>query len=495
MVNRHFSLACHACRRKHTRCDETKPQCKKCTSRGKECPGYRDTNGFLFIDQAEKSAKRARRKGKAATPEKCAGPTVTIGKSVSPDPGMVSVTFFFNSYLMNGRNRLTSRGHFDYLLPLYSTARPDSLLALAMEFAAGRSMASHYCRSVDSIWHAESVVKASSAMRTAISDPIECLTDETLLAVLLLDFAEYIKTRRMRTPLSHVHQNAATGLVRLRGAQNFESDVGRSLLHATRSNSLHRAMRGCFDQNVDLALLAYMTTDSETCNPALQLDGLIACSMRLDRRLARTLNEESDPAIGMVEEQLQQLDERLMAWRDSLPEDWEPQQHTMAQPPPGHGVMGPNRKTTYAFEKFGTLDVALFYNQWRCARLMVTKLLRSCQRRQNRQDALKAQAADLVKDVWKSVPYFIHGPRLSLLTEESSSPLAEAMQQLQLEEPSGLGTWYLGQILDWIIAILADDDGGLDVNGANVAAFCDLQEALHSKFVVKAAVSSRSNSV
>ncbi|KAK4495757.1 hypothetical protein PRZ48_013025 [Zasmidium cellare] len=457
--------------------------------------GYRDTNGFLFVDQAEKSAKRARRKGKAAPAEDNATATVTIRKSVSPDPGMVSITFFFSSYMTTGRNRLTSRGHFDYLLPLYSKARPFSLLALAMELTAGRSMASHYCRSVDSIWHAESLVKASTAMRSAISDPAECLTDETLLAVLLLDFAEFIKTRRMRTPLSHVHQNAATGLVRLRGAQNFESDVGRSLLHATRSNSLHRAVFGCFDQNIDLALLAYMTTDPDSCNPALQLDGLIACGMRLDRKLARSLSEECDTTVATVEEQLQQLAEQLMAWREGLPEDWNPESHAMAKPPPGLSVMGPNRKETYPYEKFSTLDVALIYNQWRCTRLMVIRLLRSCQSPHPRQRDLEAEAAELVKDVWKCVPYFVHGERLSLLTDGSSSPSPEAMQQLQLEEPSGLGTWYLGQVLDWVIAILTDDGGGLGVNGANVSAFCDLREALHSKFKLKAVAPSRSNSV
>lgn len=458
--------------------------------------GYRDTNGWLFVDQAEKSAKRARKKRKTAAPDEDSPPTVTMTKAVPPDPGMVSVAYFFNSYMTTGRNPLTSRGHFDFLLPFYSKARPFSLLALAMEVVAGRSMASRYRRSMDSIWHAESLVRASEAMRSAISDPIECLTDETLLAVLLLDFAEHIKSRRMRTLPSHVHQNAATGLVRLRGAQNFESKVKMLLLHATRSNSLHRAVNGCVDQNLESTLLAYTTVDFEDCNPAVRLDGLIACGVRLGHKLTRTLNEDCGHALTRMKERLQRLSGRLLCWRNSLTEDWFPKPQNMAQPPTEFGVLGPNRKETYPFETFGTLDVALVYNQWRCTRLMVSKLLRACEgsSASHRSLDLGLEATDLVKDIWRSVPYFMHGPKLCLVAEPSSRTSLEAMQQLQLEQPSGLGTWYLGQVLDWIIAILEDDAGWIDADRANVTAFCELREALHSQMVMET-VPARSSSV
>ncbi|KAJ6016163.1 transcriptional regulator family: Fungal Specific TF [Penicillium herquei] len=48
--------ACERCKKKHLKCDETRPQCQRCTTAGAECPGYVQTR--KFIDQGATVRRR-----------------------------------------------------------------------------------------------------------------------------------------------------------------------------------------------------------------------------------------------------------------------------------------------------------------------------------------------------------------------------------------------------------------------------------------------------
>ncbi|KAJ5733778.1 hypothetical protein N7493_002564 [Penicillium malachiteum] len=48
--------ACERCKKKHLKCDETRPHCQRCTTAGAECPGYVQTR--KFIDQGATVRRR-----------------------------------------------------------------------------------------------------------------------------------------------------------------------------------------------------------------------------------------------------------------------------------------------------------------------------------------------------------------------------------------------------------------------------------------------------
>ncbi|KAI7196095.1 hypothetical protein KC363_g1033 [Hortaea werneckii] len=58
------STGCYTCRKRKIRCDETRPQCKKCATHGVQCPGYRDPDDD-FRDQTSITAHKAEIKYRA----------------------------------------------------------------------------------------------------------------------------------------------------------------------------------------------------------------------------------------------------------------------------------------------------------------------------------------------------------------------------------------------------------------------------------------------
>ena len=128
MVYNGPSTGCEKCRERHTKCDETKPACKKCKSGGYTCPGYRDFCGIVFKDVSRSIFARQSRRAKKSS----ALSTSRIPAKLRLDAQTASINFFFLNYILTShRDTLTSQGHFDYLMPLYSTAAPSSPLTLA----------------------------------------------------------------------------------------------------------------------------------------------------------------------------------------------------------------------------------------------------------------------------------------------------------------------------------------------------------------------------
>lgn len=56
------SSGCYTCRKRKIRCDEARPGCKRCTTHGVQCPGYRTekAGGVEFRDQTRDVVKKAR---------------------------------------------------------------------------------------------------------------------------------------------------------------------------------------------------------------------------------------------------------------------------------------------------------------------------------------------------------------------------------------------------------------------------------------------------
>ena len=370
------STGCKKCRERHIRCDETKPACKRCLTRGHVCPGYRDHCGLIFKDVSRSVFDRQSRR---ATRDSLQRPHPALNKTSVParleiDPQTACICFFFRTYILTlDRNSSTSRGHFDHLVPLYCTAAPSSPLTLATSAMASRAMCLYYKQGQDSVWHTRSEMAASQAIRAAIADPVKSRRDDTLLAVLCLDYAEHLPGRAAGSKAaSRAHVDGAIALIRHREPDSFSSSVSRSLLAATRANALLHTLWFGDQRSYDAVALLPDVEMGSDCNPAVALNQILARMLKLEKLALKQNWEETeaykDRQRQHVLSRARDLDGQLLDWYRNLPTEW--RLAVRIQTP----LVDPSL-TQEIDQGYPSSRVAYVIAQWHCTRLKILKLL------------------------------------------------------------------------------------------------------------------------
>ncbi|KAI4160332.1 MAG: hypothetical protein LQ342_005828 [Letrouitia transgressa] len=161
--------------------------------------------------------------------------TALIPRSFNDSPESQAVCSFFTNYVLIPRHPYSRRGYLECLLPLYTTAREDSLLSLATSAMAlaihGGAPSRRHCRALSRSSFGKALVMTSKAIR----DPVESIKDETLMAVLLLSFYERVLATAEDAPISGVHDTGAVALVKHRGKENGKSELSARLLLAVQT--------------------------------------------------------------------------------------------------------------------------------------------------------------------------------------------------------------------------------------------------------------------
>jgi hypothetical protein len=233
MVYRGPSAGCQACRERRVGCDKARPACKKCIMRGQMCPGYRDASGVVFKD--ESNAIFARHSKRAP-----ARPS-TLPPQVHFNPHDVTTAFFFRQCLLPTHHEWPlGNEYFDHILPLYNSAAPSSALPLAVSVMALKVATTHHAQDYVQPLVTEAELAAVRAVSTALSNPLQHLKDETLLAILCLDFAQQYRNAAFRHGRPHLR--GALALIRQRESTTFDSEVSQSLYVATRGHVLLNAL-------------------------------------------------------------------------------------------------------------------------------------------------------------------------------------------------------------------------------------------------------------
>ena len=284
------SAGCETCRRAKKRCTLEQPACARCVRLKKQCSGYRDTSQLQIQDETEavqlKAEKANRQRARqAATSTLLTPPSTTressIGvltpattntdstsssddtiyppiydedfdylldptddfdfngvgstltlvpstKTLQPTPDEIATSHFFNQF--------TSHQHWDYLRTYASKPQLDPCLALAIR-ACGMAALDNVENMIMGKHYAQSVyVEALGLLNAALRDPKRCKTDESLLAVSLLGYYEnLICDSRESIQSWKAHIMGATQLLKLRGKQQFKSEVGRMMFRETRA--------------------------------------------------------------------------------------------------------------------------------------------------------------------------------------------------------------------------------------------------------------------
>ena len=474
------------------KCDATKPVCKRCESRGYICPGYRDFRGIVFKDVSRSVFERQSRRAKNSS----AFITPRIPVELKLDAQTACVHFFFRNWVLAPhRDTLTSHGHFDHLMPLYSTAAPSSPLALATTIMAARAMCLYYNQDQNTSWLARSDVIACRALRKAITDVIESVRDETLLAVLCLDVAERLSSRTVVKPPSRAHLDGAIALVQHRGPEGFNNNASRSLLAATRSNAILQTPFYDSKESSLNAVASLPDVDPGDCNPAIALNHILTRVLKLKRLMVMSTqgiaSEELHQHILSQASLARQLDSQLLDWYNRTPLEWK---LVVYQPQ----LVGP-RPIQRMAGGLPSLRVAYIVGQWYCTRLMVRKFLyaatiKDCNDVQHKTTELRRFRANAQMDLdgLCSVLSFIKSDRGPV---DTSKAMIERMMErcaMVTDERSAYGSstpagrWPVLNLLSWALATLTERLRG--VQESTFSIHPDTLKYLHDEYRVAFAV-------
>lgn len=321
------STGCQTCRNKRIKCDEQKPSCLNCRKSKRVCYGYRDQLDLKFRDQ-NKVAKRHATESNMAL-EICYHETRSpLLRSFSVNPDEAVLNQFSSFCVLTGG---VKEGHdtFPALIPsLYASANSTSPCIPAVSAMAWVTSAPFATTSqrmgAARRKYGEAVVK----LRDALQDSRTAKADDALFTVLLMLMLENMTATSKSMPNPSKHINGAIMLVNFRGLQNFASDAGRRLFSfikviLTALPAWHRTGILSFnDEVIEADKRACSRTHSPTLSTRL---GNIAFAISVLRgKLDRAdLDCPNSRLIREILQKSRNLDQELMAWRLSVPREWE----------------------------------------------------------------------------------------------------------------------------------------------------------------------------
>ncbi|QIX01962.1 hypothetical protein AMS68_007479 [Peltaster fructicola] len=340
------------CRQRRVKCDRAKPACGNCVTRGVSCPGYRDVNGFFFVDSSQQIAERQSRLASKSNITRTSPP-----RELSVDENAVALVFFFSEFVLNrDAPSILSMTHFDHLIPLYLAADRTSPLAPATTLLARLALNAHQGTTINPTDYAALEAKACQKLRTAIAKPTDSVRDETLMAVLCLDYAAHLSSTEGSLAACRDHVDGAVALVQHRGPESFDSTVARSLYAATRSNALLQGLWSNDKRSIK-AIVRLPKVETGSMNVLLDLQQKLVDGLTLEQEILEHAHDES--RYQSMSGEAFQLNAELQLWWTRMP----PSLHSIVQQP---------RVNSYSE---AWLEGASVLCSWYCIKVLVLKMI------------------------------------------------------------------------------------------------------------------------
>ncbi|KAL2205657.1 hypothetical protein CC79DRAFT_1275371 [Sarocladium strictum] len=319
------SKGCATCKKRKIKCDEDSPACLQCKLAGWTCPGYPSASDLIFRN---KTSAEMTQTGQVSSAWK---------KPVSPPVRDRASTFFIKHYVFTSAAEsgcFPPHTNHEYLPALMQTQCSSFGLLSTAVAAIGYASLSNAANAPP--WRVEAFRLYSSAvlqLREALQDPVQCRSDETLGAILLMgnfeiglgclftNHSQMIVSADMTAMKSFSqHIMAAARCVELRRPQQFQSPIAMKLfMHMRRVliTTCHQLQE---------PIPASLGKWSQWTAPA-QSDELlpINCFSEINEMLAGARAELryqsiTDPVI--VAARLLPIDELFEEWARELPQSW-----------------------------------------------------------------------------------------------------------------------------------------------------------------------------
>ncbi|KAL2434900.1 hypothetical protein ABEF95_010461 [Exophiala dermatitidis] len=296
------SGGCKTCRTRRVKCDQTKPHCNNCVRRHQTCPGYGDVfdaahrseNNVVLrrIERQNAAQKKRPSNGTPSRDRSIVPSTLKPSPLVSPrgsgialcrvnsssssenasvwdesdsstsmdgrvsnnftsivpgvirqDPKEASICFFFHYYTGIVHDPQAKKSFTKLWQPMYHHSSADSPLRHATAAVTVNIAMMWNFQGCDSPPARRLYAKAISSTREALATPSKTSLDELLMTILLFDLYEALLAHYLpELPQSGGHKQGALALLKLRGASNYATELGRELVTATRNALLHHAL-------------------------------------------------------------------------------------------------------------------------------------------------------------------------------------------------------------------------------------------------------------
>lgn len=339
----------------------------------------------------------------------------TIPRALVESPEQDAIYSFFTEFILHTTHPDSQCGIFEHLLPLYTSARHDSVLSLAASAVAlvisggapHRRPRFQMGRVINGI--------ALKKVALAIQDPIQSVQDQTLMAVLLLGFFDRLHHSAMGIKCTGAHEAGAVALIKHREKQNHQSELSTKLLLAVHSAVVDTAFQYSGANEKLTAELTELVLDLPQ-NTANRLTVISANAAELGRLAKTVLPSQSTLAstneIHRILNIALEINSQFKEWAQSVPENWAWYPASGFDCPPDR----PRELFVYQdrIDFYSEPTMAKVWNSYRSRRMMILFTVLDCvyELEPSYNDILARYARDslqvtqeLVDDICASVPY------------------------------------------------------------------------------------------
>ncbi|KAH8728279.1 hypothetical protein GQ44DRAFT_702087 [Phaeosphaeriaceae sp. PMI808] len=313
MVGVPRSKGCATCRKRRIKCDETRPSCSQCRRGGRSCPGY---------ERAMKFVNEGRRFQRNPLPVVYPASLSSIQPSHDGQHRVQLVSTFVQDLfpLHHGRRQHSFIGGWLWLVPTVLQHSP--YLDLAAE-AVALGYFGKQSKSRDTLVRSYSVyTNALRVLSKAIQHPKECLSSETLCAVLLL--LQYERFVSIEGNSWYSHASGIRKLIQLRGPERHRLGIDHAILMASRGYIIAEALltgEACFLEDKAWKGVQFAATDSPLAPENFEFfhEGLnyFASVPGLLQR-ARSCQEQNEVEQFSISSEAINLRTNIMYWHQGL---------------------------------------------------------------------------------------------------------------------------------------------------------------------------------
>ena len=267
-------------------------------------------------------------------------------------------SFFLSKYILGSS--------FAYLASFYNSYPDREEISATIE-AVGLASLSNELESFQLSERARKrYVHAIQATNTALQDSARVKKDSTLLAVLLLTLYEIMTcTTHSAMCLWEGHVKGAEALIRLRGHQQMQRQLGLQLLHQATASVIISSHKNKSEVPKDtISLVAHGLQYANNDDPSWQFRLISIRSANLRAAIEKGSLRDLDVIVAAVTK----LDDDFVAWSRTLPPSWQYEVHYVEQ-----------ADTTLVYEGcyhiYPTYGIAQSLNGWRVCRMTLNETI------------------------------------------------------------------------------------------------------------------------
>lgn len=332
---------------------------------------------------------------------------------------LASTSFFLKNFALPPRQKDSTRGYLEVLLPIYQNASPDSLVHQATHAVALAALSNGFKTKLLRMEAQKLYGKALREVGEAIKDPVKARSDELLISVLLFSLYEAITAGNdARMAWTH-HITGAVSLVKLRGEEQLKNPQSLQLFRAVRSSMLTSSIIQGKVVDDFPAPGGWACDEDDDLNAANRLTLICLKLPNIKRYAQDLLAQEKTPAVINEVMSLirtaKDIDSQLEHWALTVPEEWE--YHTVEYCREEPKDVFASQYWRGPIHEYYDLNVANIINDYRISRIFCQAVILGCisalplSTQTEATDRVSAQATyltqQMVDDFSSSVPFLM----------------------------------------------------------------------------------------